>query len=394
MTFSIHRIVPAIALAPLVLSLTLAGCGESDPPQRSVESLRLIGEKILTRRTEFAGTVVGGLSGIDYDEVNKRFLLISDDRTTTDSGNAPRLYTAALTYDASSFASVAFASTVAMKQPDGSSYPKVPDPLVADPESIRIDPVSGNYVWASEGDRSLTATPPRVIHPFIREIRPDGTHVREYTLPAMFQMKATETGPRGNLALEGITFTPDRNALVAIMEGALFDDASSPNVTAGSVSRITVFNRSTGQASAQYAYPIDKVQATPVPGDQFTVNGPTEILAITNDRFLVLERSFSVGVIGNQVRLYEIGLEGATNVLSLPSLKSATYKAVSKRLVLDFETIKSQLNGVANLEGMSFGPKLANGRDSLIIVADDNFPTADSVTDKNQFLVFEVVPKP
>ena len=155
-----------------------------------------------------------------------------------------------------------------------------------------------------------------------------------------------------------------------------------------------MFNRSTGQASAQYAYPIDKVQATPVPGDQFTVNGPTEILAITNARFLVLERSFSVGVIGNQVRLYEIGLEGATNVLSLPSLKTATYKAVSKRLVLDFETIKSQLNGVANLEGMSFGPKLANGRDSLIIVADDNFPTADSVTDKNQFLVFEVVPKP
>jgi hypothetical protein len=140
----------------------------------------------------------------------------------------------------------------------------------------------------------------------------------------MFQMKATETGPRGNLALEGITFTPDRNALVAIMEGALFDDASSPNVTAGSASRITVFNRSTGQASAQYAYPIDKVQATPVPGDQFTVNGPTEILAITNDRFLVLERSFSVGVIGNQVRLYEISLEGATNILSLPSLKTAT----------------------------------------------------------------------
>lgn len=391
---TLRKPIRATALVPLVLALTLAGCGSDEQPERSVDSIRLIGEKILPRRVEFAGTVVGGLSGIDYDETNKRFLLISDDRTTTDSANAPRLYTAGITFDASSLGAVAFASTFPMKQPDGTNYPKVPDPLVADPESVRIDPISGNHVWASEGDRSLAATPPRLINPFIRELKADGTHVREYTLPAMFQMKSTETGPRGNLALEGISFTPDRNSLVAIMEGALFDDAATPTVAAGSVSRITVFNRSTGLPTAQYAYPIERVQAAPVPSDQFTVNGPTEILAVTNDRFLVLERSFSVGVVGNQVRLYEISIREATNILSMPSLKGAAYVAVTKRLVLDFETIKSQLNGVANLEGMSFGPKLANGRDSLIVVADDNFPIADSVTDKNQFLVFEVIPKP
>lgn len=384
----------ATALAPLALALVLVGCGNTEPAERSVESLKLIGEKVLPRRVEFAETVVGGLSGIDYDETSKRFLLVSDDRTTTDSANAPRMYTGAIAFDTATVASVTFSSTFAMKQPNGASYPKVPDPLVADPESVRIDPISGNYVWASEGDRALTATPPRVINPFIREIRPDGTHVREYSLPAMLQMKPTESGPRGNLALEGITFTPDRSSLVAIMEGALFDDGATPTVSAGSVSRITVFNRTTGLPTAQYAYPIDKVQATPVPADQFTVNGPTEILAITNERFLVLERSFSVGVVGNQVRLYEISIKDATNILTVPSLRGATYGAVSKRLVLDFETIKAQLNGVANLEGMTFGPKLANGRDSLVIVADDNFPTTDSVTDKNQFLVFEVVPRP
>lgn len=66
---------------------------------------------------------------------------------------------------------------------------------------------------------------------------------------------------------------------------------------------------------------------------------------------------------------------------------------MTKRLVLDFETLKSTLGGIANLEGITFGPKLANGRDSLVVVADDNFPTADSPTDRNQFLVFEVVPQ-
>ena len=136
------------------------------------------------------------------------------------------------------------------------------------------------------------------------------------------------------------------------------------------------------------------MQATPVPAGQFTVNGATEILAVTNTKFLVLERSFSVGVVGNQVRLYEIDISRATNVLATPtSLPAANPVAVTKRLVLDFETLKARLGGIANLEGITFGLKLANGRNSLVVVADDNFPAADSVTDFNQVLVFEVIPQ-
>ena len=52
----------------------------------------------------------------------------------------------------------------------------------------------------------------------------------------------------------------------------------------------------------------------------------------------------------------------------------------------------AQLGGVANLEGLTFGPTLANGHRSLVVVADDNLPLADSLTDRNQFLVFEVMP--
>lgn len=122
------------------------------------------------------------------------------------------------------------------------------------------------------------------------------------------------------------------------------------------------------------------------------MNGATEILAITNTKFLVLERSFSVGVNGNQVRLYEIDTAPASNVLNMPVLAGASFTPVSKRLVLDFETLKTRLgNNIANLEGITFGPRLANGNDTLVVVADDNLPTADSVTDFNQFLVFEVL---
>jgi hypothetical protein len=376
------------------LLLSVAGCGGSDPvpAERSVGSLRLIGQQILPRRMEFQGTVLGGLSGIDYDTANNRYVFISDDRTTTDSGNPPRFYTANLNFNDTSFSNVQFLSTVTLKQPDGSTYPKVPDPKVADPESIRIDPTSGNLVWTSEGDRTPGATPPRIIDPFIREMRTDGTHVREYILPSMFHMSANNTGPMGNLAFEGISFTPDRSRTVVMSEGPLFSDGAAPTVSAGAVSRVTVFDRSSGTAIAQYAYPIERVQAAPTPDTAFTVNGATEILAVTNTRFLVLERSFSVGVVGNQVRLYEVDTSNASNVLNTAALAPGGYAPLSKRLVLDFDTLKTPLGGIANLEGMTFGPKLPNGRDTLVVVADDNFPATDSTTDRNQILVFEVIP--
>ena len=41
-----------------------------------------------------------------------------------------------------------------------------------------------------------------------------------------------------------------------------------------------------------------------------------------------------------------------------------------------------------NIEGMAWGPKLANGHDSIVFVADDNFLPRE-VT---QFLVFDVLP--
>lgn len=393
---SLRRFTLHIGLALLAAStLVLSACGgDSDTAssERSVASLRLIGQQVLPRRMDFQGTVVGGLSGIDYDAANNRYTLVSDDRTTGDSANPPRMYTASINFDANNFASVQFLSTFQMRQPNGTVYPKVPDPLVADPEGVRLDPVNGNLVWVSEGDRTLTSTPTRIINPFIREITPAGNHVREYTLPAIFAMSASDIGPRGNAVFEGLAFTPDRSRLLVLMEGPLFQDGQSPSLTTGSASRITAFDRASGAPVAQYAYPIDVVQAAPVPAGQFTVNGPTEILALSNTRFLVLERSFSVGVVGNQVRLYEIDISNATNVLNTAALMGAAVTPVTKRLVLNFNTLAAQLGGIANLEGMTFGPRLPNGRESLVVVADDNFPTADSSTDRNQFLVFEIVP--
>ncbi|UOQ72704.1 esterase-like activity of phytase family protein [Hymenobacter cellulosilyticus] len=86
------------------------------------------------------------------------------------------------------------------------------------------------------------------------------------------------------------------------------------------------------------------------------------------------------------MKIYEVDLSAATDVNSLGGLQGATYTPVAKRLVLDVAS-----TGVAridNLEGMTFGPKLANGHFSLILVSDDNFGS----TQVTQFLAFEVMP--
>ena len=43
---------------------------------------------------------------------------------------------------------------------------------------------------------------------------------------------------------------------------------------------------------------------------------------------------------------------------------------------------------IYNIEGVTFGPILANGHRSLIFVTDNNFNTKE----KTQFLLFEVIP--
>jgi hypothetical protein len=117
---SYHRIK---LYAPVLISVLIAACGGNDSnwsTDVSVSSLRLIGQQVLPRRVDFQGTVVGGLSGIDYDAKTDSYVLISDDRTTTDSANAPRLYTAKLSFDTTQFSGVQLLSSIKLKQPDGS----------------------------------------------------------------------------------------------------------------------------------------------------------------------------------------------------------------------------------------------------------------------------------
>ncbi len=206
-------------------------------------------------------------------------------------------------------------------------------------------------------------------------------------MPAMFAMQwEGQTGPRSNLAFEGLTLARDGQSLWVAMEGPLWQDGPVPTPSAGAMTRITQYSRG-GRVLKQVAYPVDAISVAPARG-KFADNGVTEILAVDDERFLIVERSAvqnAAGRYSNFIRIYEIDTSGATDVSGFESLVHADFQPVPKRLVLDLATLG--LPKLDNIEGMAWGLKLANGHDSLVLVSDDNF-NARQLT---QLLAFEVL---
>ncbi|RSN14910.1 3-phytase [Streptomyces sp. WAC 05977] len=376
-----RRVLATALIGAVPLTLMAAPAAEAGH-----RPLRLIGEQIVPNALSYEGTVVGGLSSIDFDPRTGEYALICDDRSAI---NPARFYTAKFSVDAKGLGPVTFAGTKPLLRPDGTPYPPLakndpaqpPNMQTIDPEELRVDPWTGQYLWSQEGERSAAAR----IDPSIREAKRDGAYVRDLPIPANEKMTET-TGPRQNLALEGLTFAGFGSLVASSAEGPLLQDGPEANTTSGALSRITLQSRF-GPVLAQYAYPQEKVFASPNPPGGFATTGISSLLAVDQadpTRYLVMERSFVTGV-GNKVRIYEIDTKGATNILKTPSLADAKkVKPVKKRLLADLADFK--LSTVDNVEGMTWGPRLPNGERSLVLVSDNNF----SATQVTQFIALAV----
>ncbi len=382
------RRLAASLVAPLVAcSLLLSACAPltaTKAPPASIAGLRYIGEQRLPWRQQFQGTMVGGLSGIDYDAASGEWLIISDDRS---ANNPARYYRARLAYDEHTFKSVELTGVSFLFQPDGSTYPSREDcairgGVVPDLETVRADPQDGSIWYASEGDVALG------LDPFVRHASRDGRFLAALPLPPVFSVSASHaTGPRNNLSFEGMSFAPDGRSLWVSMEGPIYQDSDAPTPEHGAVNRLTRFGRD-GKVLGQFAYALSAIPAAPGKG-KFADNGISEIVALSDTRLLAMERSGVQGADGkykDYVRLFEVDTDGASDIEHLPALQGASYRLAQKRLVLDINQLN--LPTVDNLEGMSFGPRLANGHASLVLISDDNFGKNQVI----QLLLFEVIP--
>ncbi|MHA6625263.1 esterase-like activity of phytase family protein [Pseudonocardia sichuanensis] len=381
----------------LALVVTSAACGAvaaptapvavpAPPASPPLQVAGFLGEQRIPSGTQFAGTTVGGLSGLDRDPATGTWFVVSDDRSEL----APaRFYTADLRFDGpdGALSAVELTGTTPFLRPDGTPYPPLEggDGTTVDPEDIRVDPIGGGLLWSQEGERIVPADggPPTLIDPTVRFAERDGRSGDELTVPPEHRADAAERGIRQNLGPEGLTFADGGELVVTALEGPLLQDGAVPTRAAGAVSRIVVRTR-TGEVVSRFAYPQEPIFADPVPAGGFANNGVTAILAVDDadpTRFLVLERSFVTGV-GNAVRLYEVDTAGATHIPEGGSAAGVT--PVRKRLLLDLAELP--LASLDNVEGMAWGPDRADGSRTLVLVSDDNF----SDTQVTQFVAVAV----
>jgi hypothetical protein len=121
-----------------------------------------------------------------------------------------------------------------------------------------------------------------------------------------------------------------------------------------------------------------------------------ELLAFDRTTLLALERAHiengEARAPGrNSIRVYRITLTGATDISTLASLGGhAEVVPVKKTLLMDLSDVKGLSPELApildNFEGLAFGPRLPDGRATLLLVSDDNF----SAVQRTWFLLFAI----
>lgn len=348
----------------------------------STPTLKYINSIEIPFNMEFKNTVVGGLSSIDYDTTNNLYYFICDDRSTY---NDARFYTASISIPANEIAGITFKDVVTLKNEKGNSYgnwEKVPNSSI-DPEEMRYNPKTKTMVWSSEGARVVAKDFAVIQNPAIQNTKWDGSYLSSYDLPSNLTMQKTEKGPRSNGVLEGLTFDKKFNTLYTNIEEPLYEDGDKATTTAGGLIRIYQFDVKSKKNTAQYGYLLDPIQHEPNPKNGFAVNGVSSIQYYDTNQLLVVERSYSVGRQACTIKVYLCDLAQATNVKDQATLQNPTIKLATKKLVLNMDDLGIFVD---NIEGVTFGPKLANGKQSLLFVSDNNF----SDQQKSQLLLFEI----
>jgi hypothetical protein len=240
-----------------------------------------------------------------------------------------------------------------------------------DPEGMALSP-RNTVLISSEGDERRGAPP--LIGEFDRT---SGQLITRFRIPDRFLPDDNESptqGVRNNLSFESLTVNAAPGTagqtepfrLFTATESALlqdYDDDPYRPLHSRFLHYLIGADQST--LIAEHAYPLDLEPSGAV------VNGLTELLVIDQGgHFLALERAY--GLRGFGVKLYQLATGGATDTSTVASLKGdlGGIAAIRKRLVFDFAEAAFTVD---NLEGMTLGPRLPDGSQSLLLISDNNF---------------------
>ena len=377
------RLTVAITLVLLLLITVLAASATSETGAMTVADMEFLGEVVVPTGTLFDGTEIGGLSSITYDAGRGVYYALSDDQGNRATGDPVRYYTMAIDVSDGSLddGDIVFTDVTQLFESHTTPFP----PGGLDPEGFTLGR-EGFLFMSSEGN---TLSNP-IIDPFIRRYNLNGRVTADLPIPDKYIPNGVDWGVRFNLAFESLNPTPDGRSLVTAGEGALVQDGPASSFTNGSLARILVYDLRQRIPTSEYVY---EVAPWAEPSAIFGVNGIAEVLPIDDvGTMLVMERSFSVGGVlgggtGNVIVINEISTQGATDVLGVDALYEGgspiAFTPVSQRPVFAFDDLGIPID---NIEGMTFGPPLPDGRQSLVIVSDNNFAASQFT----QFIVLAV----
>ncbi|WP_372509640.1 esterase-like activity of phytase family protein [Mycolicibacterium smegmatis] len=342
--------------------------------------LEYLGQWQLPPQEAGAPNRIGGLSGITYDPAHQTYYLISDDKT---EHGPVRFHTARIGLSGNGVDDVQFVGVQPLLDESGkpfgpNNFTSNPPVLAPDAEAIAYDAGRRLLYWTSEGYIHDDASgKPAILQPWIRVAGLDGAYQGEFALPPSFMFTGDQTaGPRPNGVLEGLSLTPDGRYLFAAMEQPLYQDGPATDENHTGLVRITKFDTVTRTPVAEYAYPVDR--AAPETG----FNGVSDILALSETSFLVIERAASLPR-QVAVSVYRADTGPASDVLDVASLRDQAVTPMTKTLAADLRATPG-LDRLDNIEGLTLGPRLPDGRQSVVLVSDDNFQPFE-VT---QFLAF------
>lgn len=368
----------------LIVVLFISACATTDTNKQPLRFIEAI-EIPLDASQE--GVQIGGLSSLYFDSETNTLFSITDDKGRL-GGPVIHHFDVRLTAG-----SLRVEPSGITKLGDTDGQPLFPEEII---DAEAFDQLgNGNWLVSSEGidvEKYFNL-------PMLYEFTSEGHLVRRINVPQKYlpkQSDAPNTGIRPNDAFEGLSISPDTKHLFLINEKALLQDGEVSKQSQSSVVRLVHKKSSTNGYDyfAEYPYVLSEL---PNPTAAEMVEGVlsiSDILTLNERSLLVVEKSFlTQPSIRNTVRIYRVEIpSNVTNIQDISSLNGAEFVAVYKVLWTDLDNfaVAPGFPKLDNVEGIIFGPTLANGNNTLLVITDNNF----SRRQKTLIYAFEIINEP
>lgn len=373
-----------------VLSLVLSACGGSDDATNFSDAayqnaLLLSGGALDLSSGTNAERRLGYFSDIYYDPARNQWWGLSD---RGPGGGVLQYDTRVQRFEVDISATGAISNfrvvqTVKFMQGSQPFNGLAPNPThllgrAFDPEGIVINPKTGNLLVSDEYGPSLY------------EFDRTGQFIRAFATPAGLIPRnaasnvanyASDTGntagKRTNRGFEGLAISADGAFVYAMLQSAMLNEGGGDGI----YNRIVKFDTSTGAAVAQYAYAMDRAAQG---------QGVSALVALGNDKFLVLERNnrgvgAGAALATAEKLVYQIDLAGAVDVTNVTLPATGAFAGAVKKLGKVMDLAANTEPGLGNKspekwEGLAIGPQLGNGSYVVLAGTDNDYSVTQNAS--------------